>query len=642
MPEARPDPTRDVLVLVFTRGVSLVEWRETGLLEREWALYDRLRASYARIVVVTHGGREDRAIGLGDGVEVVANEEGLGEDAYAASVVERVGGLIPAGVSVVVKTNQMNGGVLAVRVARALRAQGRRVGLVARGGYLWSRFAARERGADSAEAMRAEREERALCEEADVVVGTSREMLDDLAWRYRLEASRLALIPNYVLDDAPQEASAERERSSVLYAGRLSATKRVDLLIEACALLGGVVDPPITLRIVGEGPEEGRLKARAEELGVEAVFEPRLPHRAVLERMSRCAIYAQASAFEGHPKTVIEAMACGAPVVVCDTPGLGEVVLHAVNGLRSPSSAEALARMLEGLLGDPEWRESLGTRAAAEARETYGLTKIVGLELEAHSAALSRERPGPREPEVRWEAPMLDAGPSAAAGAFERGIRGLVRRLDAAEAARFLMELDARLYELHGEAACAANGGLHPKHLLTRYHDFFVERIARGERVADLGSGVGALACSIASRSGASVVGMDLSEKNLGLARARAREAGLGDRAMFAKGDITRDRLDGAFDVVVLSNVLEHLKERPGLLRMWREWYGAKRFLIRVPAFDREWRVPFKKGLGVEWRLDPTHETEYSLEALEGEMREAGLRLTHATARWGEYWVEGR
>jgi hypothetical protein len=72
---------------------------------------------------------------------------------------------------------------------------------------------------------------------------------------------------------------------------------------------------------------------------------------------------------------------------------------------------------------------------------------------------------------------------------------------------------------------------------------------------------------------------------------------------------------------------------------MWREWYGAKTFLIRVPAFDREWRVPWKKELGVEWRLDPTHETEYTLPQLEAELREAGLRVADCVTRWGEYWV---
>jgi hypothetical protein len=135
---------------------------------------------------------------------------------------------------------------------------------------------------------------------------------------------------------------------------------------------------------------------------------------------------------------------------------------------------------------------------------------------------------------------------------------------------------------------------------------------------------------------------MDWTAEHLDRARARAEAVGVGGRASFVAGDITRDRAPGAFDAVVLSNVLEHLVERASLLRKWREWYGARRFLIRVPAFDREWRVPWKKELGVEWRLDPTHETEYTQEQLRGELREAGLEVNELVARWGEYWVEAK
>jgi hypothetical protein len=62
--------------------------------------------------------------------------------------------------------------------------------------------------------------------------------------------------------------------------------------------------------------------------------------------------------------------------------------------------------------------------------------------------------------------------------------------------------------------------------------------------------------------------------------------------------------------------------------------------LIRVPLFERDWRVPLKKELGVEWRLDPTHETEYTIESWAQEIEEAGLKVTHQEIRWSEIWAE--
>jgi cyclopropane fatty-acyl-phospholipid synthase-like methyltransferase len=223
--------------------------------------------------------------------------------------------------------------------------------------------------------------------------------------------------------------------------------------------------------------------------------------------------------------------------------------------------------------------------------------------------------------------------------AWARSARAFCQRLAPTDRAAFLAAIDAPIYHMQGEAALEADGGLHPKHRLMRYHDFFVDRIRAGDRVLDLGCGVGALAASIAERALADVTGMDVSDASLRKAREVAEKRALTARLRFVQGDITQVQAGGRFDVIVLSNVLEHLKDRPDLLRQWREWYEAPKFLVRVPAFDREWRVPWKKELGVEWRLDVTHETEYTQAQLEQELREAGLRVSELIVRWGEYWA---
>jgi SAM-dependent methyltransferase len=238
---------------------------------------------------------------------------------------------------------------------------------------------------------------------------------------------------------------------------------------------------------------------------------------------------------------------------------------------------------------------------------------------------------------ITFDPALLTKGP-AASKEWTGAVRAFAKQLSPVERATFLMALDSALYEEQGYTAIAANlhGGLHPKHALMRYHDFFVDNITPGERVIDLGCGVGALAVSIASRARAHVTGVDWTPSNLDKTRAAAAAQGL--TIACYEGDITTFRAPGQFDVVVLSNVLEHITHRPQRLQQWCEWYAPKRFLIRVPAFDRDWRVPWKKELGVEWRLDSTHETEYTAGQLHNELAEANLTITHLTVRWGEYW----
>lgn len=243
---------------------------------------------------------------------------------------------------------------------------------------------------------------------------------------------------------------------------------------------------------------------------------------------------------------------------------------------------------------------------------------------------------------VRWETSLLEASHEHAVAAWRDCLHGFAKRLPPQERARFLLALDSAVYPFQGEAAQAAEGGLHPKHRILGYHDFFASRIRPGERVIDLGCGVGALAASIAQRSQALVTGVDWNEKNLMKARALCEARKILPAPRFVEDDITTYRVEGTFDVVVLSNVLEHIKDRSRQLRTWREWYGAEKFLIRVPAFDRDWRVAYKKELGVEWRCDDTHEIEHTRGQLEHELGEAGLAIVEIQCRWGEYWLEAR
>lgn len=214
-------------------------------------------------------------------------------------------------------------------------------------------------------------------------------------------------------------------------------------------------------------------------------------------------------------------------------------------------------------------------------------------------------------------------------------------RADAAsakEGLRFLFRLDARLYEAQTRLARRLESGPHPKHRLTRYHDFFVSHIGPNERVLDAGCGYGQLAHDLATRCGATVDGVDISPDKIEEARRSFAHA----RLSFRVGDLLDGPSVGTYDTVVLSNVLEHLPGRPQFLNQLMQATQARRLLLRVPAFERDWRLPLKRELEVEWRADPTHETEHTFDELLAELTEAGLEIVEEKTRWGEILVVAR
>ncbi|MDX6387229.1 MAG: hypothetical protein QOD85_1031 [Gaiellaceae bacterium] len=184
--------------------------------------------------------------------------------------------------------------------------------------------------------------------------------------------------------------------------------------------------------------------------------------------------------------------------------------------------------------------------------------------------------------------------------------------------------------------AITYDDGVHAKHRLTRYHDFFVDRVHKGERVLDVGCGKGELAYDLAERSGATVIAIDASPWMLEFARARFSHPNV----TFVQADAADYTPEQNLDVAILSNVLEHIESRVELLRALREGAGARRLLIRVPSHERDWTVPLKQEVGLPHFSDPEHKLEYDPQLLRDELAAAGWDMGEPLLNWGEIWVE--
>ena len=206
---------------------------------------------------------------------------------------------------------------------------------------------------------------------------------------------------------------------------------------------------------------------------------------------------------------------------------------------------------------------------------------------------------------------------------------------DKRRAARELLTSYDDVYRALDRVAIEYDGGVHVKHRLTGYHDFFLERVEPGERVLDIGAGKGELAHDLATRKETTVVGIDRDPRHVAFARGRFRH----DRLTFLEGDALDTLPHGRFDVVVLSNVLEHIGPRVEFLRRIVEAAEPKRVLLRVPVFARDWTVPLKAEVGLRPYWEPDHEIEYDPETFRAELAEAGLDVTELQLRWGEIWA---
>lgn len=225
--------------------------------------------------------------------------------------------------------------------------------------------------------------------------------------------------------------------------------------------------------------------------------------------------------------------------------------------------------------------------------------------------------------------------PSKSAEILVRLFRKTIGEIDSKKALKFLFEFENRLYLLESETSIRYGGGIHTKHKHIKYHDFFVENIKPGEKILDIGAGNGFLIYDIVTKvKGTKVTGIELKDENIEFARSHYKHENLS----FIKGNVLKELPDGFFDVIILSNVLEHIEKRVEFLKILQKKFKPKRFLIRVPLFERDWRVPLKKELGVDYRLDATHFIEYTQENFLEELNCARLKAVSLECRWSEIW----
>ncbi|MBI3159544.1 MAG: glycosyltransferase family 4 protein [Chloroflexi bacterium] len=356
------------LHLFMTAGMSLQAWEDGGMLAREVALYLRLQARGVRVSIVTYGGRGELrfAEALPD-IGIVCNRWGWPDGLYRAWLNRMYRGRG----NWIAKSNQTPGADTALRAAR--RGGGR---FVARCGYLFSEFNERAHGLDSTQARQARALEEQVFTAADRVVITTDAIKTEVLRRYPLLPTRIRVIPNYVDTAAFSPLSAPARNRRVCFIGRLEAQKNPLALVEACAGLD------VDLLMVGEGSLRGEIERLAAQLGVRVSLPGNHPNPELPGLLQGSAVFVLPSQYEGHPKTLIEAMACGMPVIGTDVPGIRELIRHGENGWLCPAEPESIRAGLKSLLDDVALRSRLGQAARAYAMQHFSLDRVMEMELE--------------------------------------------------------------------------------------------------------------------------------------------------------------------------------------------------------------------------------------------------------------------
>jgi glycosyltransferase involved in cell wall biosynthesis len=167
-------------------------------------------------------------------------------------------------------------------------------------------------------------------------------------------------------------------RRTVISVGRLSQVKGYTYLLEAMQIVSGVL-PDTRLVVLGCGEEEERLREYSTKLGLHEAVRFAGFRDNPFKYMARSSVFVLSSIWEGFGNVIVEAMACGVPVISTDCPyGPGEIIENEVSGILVPArDSQALAAAILRVLQDPGLARRLVENGAARARE-FDVRTIVG------------------------------------------------------------------------------------------------------------------------------------------------------------------------------------------------------------------------------------------------------------------------
>ncbi len=222
---------------------------------------------------------------------------------------------------------------------------------------------------------------------ADRIVFQSQAVLD---WFPEKVRARGVVIPNPVPVPPAKGPAAKGPAPRILALGRLTPVKGFDVLVRAFTAISPRF-PEWRLDIHGEGAERASLEALARDLG--AAGRIRFPGitDTPFEELRASDLFVLSSRVEGFPNALVEAMACGLPVVCTTFGGAAlDIIRDGHDGLLVPTEDPiALGQAMAKLMADPEARKRLGANAL-EVVDRFSTERVVGMWNDVVAQALAK------------------------------------------------------------------------------------------------------------------------------------------------------------------------------------------------------------------------------------------------------------
>ena len=237
-------------------------------------------------------------------------------------------------------------------------------------------------------------EKRSICR-ADLVTAPSKAVLNLTKTWLKLNDEKTMVVPNPI-SSRNFSASPQDRSQIVLYVGRLERNKGAETMMRSLPILLKNF-PALEFHFVGsDGADHEGVSWRERILqSVEPSQRAQVKFETMLREelagaYRRSAVCILPSKWENAPYSALEAMACGTPVIACDTGGAPELIEDGVDGFLVPvDDANALAARITAVLSQPALRQELGAKARRRIEQSFSVERVLPKMIAAYDHAIA-------------------------------------------------------------------------------------------------------------------------------------------------------------------------------------------------------------------------------------------------------------
>ncbi len=374
------------IILVFTFGVALKQWFDSGIIYREVSLYKEFIKRKIEVHFLTYGDEKDlKYSDLLNGIKIHPVSEHFNTRGRFFRFLKSF--LLPFKLknlfkeTDIIKTNQIEGCWVAF-IAKIFYKKK----LVIRSGYDWLR--------DFIDYNKIQKKKKYLkylynyfkiyvleflgLKFADKIIFSNELDIGFIIKSFHLKKrkDKIHLVYNYIDIDLFKPLNLKKKEKHIIYVGKLYNVKNLKNLFLALEGLEG-----FTLDIVGEGPDYEVLKKLACDLGIRVNFFGQIPNNQLPEIINQYHIFVLPSFYEGNPKALLEAMSCGIACIGTNVRGINNIIKHKINGYLCNPDSKSIRNAIIKIYNNKDLRNKIKTNAREYVVKNCSLKKIVEKEL---------------------------------------------------------------------------------------------------------------------------------------------------------------------------------------------------------------------------------------------------------------------